>query len=206
VATGSGIDGNITMCDVLGTAIDYNNLAAQFDIASAAVQTLQTAGALATLNTAYTNILVAGSDAAVLTQITNANSAIATLYANPTYTATVSTLNTAWIAIATYLNKEKTYQVKAGIDYFTLVSGEQNSIVAFAQMLSQYGRECQTCGPYDFLQDIADTTTLAGQAMVGSLREGENQMKLAENRLSGPDIKPDTAPPVPPACGVEIAN
>ena len=206
VATGSGTDGNITMCDVLGTAIDYNNLAAQFDIASAAVQTLQTAGALATLNTAYTNILVAANDAAVLTQITNANSAIATLYANPTYTATVSTLNTAWIAIATYLNKEKTYQVKAGVDYFGLLPGEQNSIVAFSQMLSQYGRECQTCGPYDFLQNIADTTTLAGQAMVGSLREGENQMKLAENRLSGADIKPDPAPPVPPACGVEIAN
>jgi len=61
-----------------------------------------TASQLAALNTAYTNILSAANDAAVITQITNANAAIAALSASPY----VTTLNTAWTYMSNYLNLE----------------------------------------------------------------------------------------------------
>lgn len=205
IATGSGENGTITTCDVLGTAIDYNDLATLFGTVSAGIASLQTAGALGTLNTAYTNIAAAANDAAVLAEIANANSAITTLSANPVYAATVSSINTAWVAIATYLNQELTYQVRAGLNYFQLSTGEQTSILAFCQLLAQYGRDATECGPYSFLEDIADTATLAGQAMIGSLREGENQLQLAAASMPGPDIKPNTQPPVPPARVIPVA-
>lgn len=206
VATGTGPNGTLTTCDVLGTAIDYNDLSTLFVTVSTGITVLQAAGALATLNTAYNNIAVAANDAAVLTQIANANAAIYTLAINPVYTSTVNSINTAWIAIATYLNKEKTYQIKAGVDYFSLLAGEQVSVLSFCQMLSQYGRNATACGPYDFLQTIADTTTLAGQAMIGSLREGDNQQQLAQSSLTGPDIKPSAVLSPPAQRGVPVVN
>jgi len=206
VATGSGPDGNITICDVLGTAIDYHDLAALFATVSSGIQTLQDAGALATINTAYANISVALSDAAVLTQISNAESAIATLATNPSYTATVNAINLAWVAIATYLNREKTYQIKAGVDYFALIGGEQSSVLSFCQLLNQYGRDTTDCGAMDFLLQVADTTVLSGQALVGSLREAQTQQQLAAASMLGSDIKPSTELPVVPQRSVPVAN
>lgn len=206
VATGSGPDGTITTCDVIGTAIDYHDMATLFTTVSIGIAILQAAGVLASLNTAYTNITAAANDAAVITQINNANTAIAALAVNPTYASTVNSINTSWVAIASYLNAEKTYQIKAGINYFELLSDEKVSIMAFCQLLSQYGRNTQDCGAYDFLQTIADTATLAGQAMIGSLREGENQQQLASSSLPGPDIKPSADLPTPAQRSVPVVN
>lgn len=206
VATGTGPDGTITTCDVLGLAIDYMDLATLFDTVSTGIQTLQDAGALAAINTAYTNIAAAVNDAAVLTQITNAETAITTLSTNPTYTATVSSINTAWTSIVDYLNQEKTYQIAAGVNYFDLSEGEQNSAMAFSRLLSQYGRDTAVCGACSFLESVADTTTLTGQAIVACLREGQNQALLAASRLAGSDIKPSVELPVAPARFVPVAN
>ena len=135
----------------------------------------------------------------MITQIVNANAAIAALSASPY----VTTLNTAWTYMSNYLNLELGYQVKAGIDYFLLQPGEQTSVYAFVQSLSQYGRQCESCGPNQFLQEIADTTALGGQALVGSLREGENQMQLVKSSLANPEITlPPSTPPLDPECAV----
>jgi hypothetical protein len=247
IATGTGPDGAITTCDVLGLAYDHNDFATRLNTATTAINALQTtitagsfvvgqtytiisvgttnfiaigassntigvtftatgvgsgtgtASQLAALNTAYTNILSAANDAAVITQITNANAAIAALSASPY----VTTLNTAWTYMSNYLNLELGYQVKAGIDYFLLQPGEQTSVYAFVQSLSQYGRQCESCGPNQFLQEIADTTALGGQALVGSLREGENQMQLVKSSLANPEITlPPSTPPLDPECAV----
>ena len=199
IATGTGPDGAITTCDVLGLAYDHNDFATRLNTATTAINALQSAGSLNTLNTAYTTILAAANDAAVITQIVNANAAIAALSASPY----VTTLNTAWTYMSNYLNLELGYQVKAGIDYFLLQPGEQTSVYAFVQSLSQYGRQCESCGPNQFLQEIADTTALGGQALVGSLREGENQMQLAKSSLANPEITlPPSTPPLDPECAV----
>lgn len=179
VATGSGPNGVITTYDVLGLAIDNDDFATQLATATTAINALQTAGSLNTLNTAYTNIVLAANDAAVLTQITNANNAIAALSASPY----VTTLNTAWNYMANILNTQRGYQNSAGIDYFNLQAGEQSSIYGFVQNLSQYAQLTAAGDACEFLENIADTSTLTGQAIVGAMREGRNTPQLANAGL-----------------------
>jgi hypothetical protein len=193
-ATGTGPDGTITICDVIGTAIDHWDYASRLNTATTSVNALQTAGSLTALNNAYVAIASAANDAAVLTQISNANAAIAALSADPA----VPVLNTAWNYIANYLNREKGYQIQAGIDYFQLLAGEKVSVYALTQSLSQFGLQNQACGPNQFLQNVADETTLTGQAVVGALREAENQALLASANLAvniTPDAEPEVTPP-----------
>lgn len=175
IATGSGPDGVITTYDVLGLAIDNDNFATQLSTATTAINALQAAGSLNTLNTAYTNILVAGNDAAVLTQITNANNAISALSASPY----VTTLNTAWTYMANIMNKQRGYQNAAGVDYFNFQTGEQVSVYGFAQNLSQYAQLTAAGDACEFLENISDTTTLTGQAIVGAMREARNTQRLS---------------------------
>ena len=196
-ATGSGPNGTITTCDVLGTAIDYNNFAADLDTARTNIVSLQTASALTALNTAYTNIASAANDAAVLTQIGNANAAIAAIVGNPTYASQVAALNTAWNNIAGVLSQERTYQTRASIDYFNLQAGEQVSVFGFVQQLPQYALLTQQCGACEFLEEVSDTSTLGGQAIVGTMREGRNNKQFAGSQLSQ-DLTPSSEPAVTP--------
>ena len=248
-ATGTGPNGTITICDVIGTAIDHWDYASRLDTATAAVNALQTtinagsfvvgqnytilsigttdftligaasntvglkftatgigtgtgtASQLGALNNAYIAILSAANDAAVLTQISNANAAIAALSASPN----VSILNTAWNYIANYLNKEKGYQNQAGLDYFQLLAGEKVSVYALTQALGQFGTQNQACGPSQFLQNVVDQTTLIGQAVVGALREAENQAQLSAAGLAV-DITPSALSEVIPPNAVTPVN
>lgn len=202
VATGSGPNGVITTYDVLGTAIDANDFATRLQTAATAINALQTAGSLNTLNTAYTNILLAANDAAVLTQITNANAAIAALSASPY----VTTLNTAWTYIAGYLNTEKRYQIEAGVDYFNLLAGEKGSIYSFGQNLTQYAEQTAAGDACEFLQNIADTTVLGGQAIVGAMREARNTPILANASLLTTANQIPVDPPVAPIPAVTPVN
>jgi hypothetical protein len=174
VATGTGPCGALTTYDVIGLALDSNDFAARLNTATTAINTLQTAGSLATLNTAYTNILLAANDAAVITQINNANSAIAALSANPN----VTTLNTAWTYMANLMNISAKYTTQAGVDYFLLLAGDTNSTKSFVQNLPYYGRLTAEGDAAEFLENLADTATLGGQAIVGTMREGRNQERL----------------------------
>lgn len=196
-ATGTGPNGTVTFCDVIGTATDHWDFAARLTSTTAAINTLQTAGSLTTLNNAYIAITSAANDAAVLTQINNANAAIAALSADPQ----VPILNTAWNYIANYLNREKGFQNQAALNYFELVPDEKVSVYALSQSLGQFGTQCQACGPNQFLQDVVDQTTLTGQAVVGALREGQNQAQLAAAGLQV-DITPDATPEITLACAV----
>jgi hypothetical protein len=174
VATGTGNYNTLTMCDVLGIAIDYDDFAAQLNTATTAINTLQTAGSLTTLNTAYVNILTAANDAAVLTFIANANAAIAALAGN----AQVTILNTAWNYIANIMNKQAQWQSQAGVNYFVLQSGTTTSTYSLVESLPQFANDPSTCGAWDLLSQVFDTATLTGQAGVGSIREAYNQIRL----------------------------
>jgi len=195
LATGTGSDGNITTCDVIGLAVDHDDFATRLTTATTAINALQTAGSLATLNTAYTTMLAAGNDAAVLTQITNANNAISALSASPY----VTILNTAWTYMANLMNLSSKYTTEGAIDYFTFPAGDKISTMSFVQNLPQYGNQTDLCGPAAFLNSVADTTTLTGQAIVGAMREGKNNQCLGEARLNvntTPNPRP-TVTPVP---------
>jgi len=191
LATGSGPDGTITTCDVIGTAIDSGNIAAQLDIARSAMANIVTLVATNTanvtnINSAYAAIAVASSGADVVANIAKANGNIANIYANANVqvVSNVTVLNNAWSAIANVLSTEKTYQTSAGIDYFNLQAGEKVSTMSFVQQLPTYGTQTSSCGPAYFIEQIANTSIIGGQAIIGAMREGKNNRCLGEARLN----------------------
>jgi hypothetical protein len=193
LATGTGPNGTITTYDVLGLALDADDFAAQLNTATTAINALQGAGSLATLNTAYVNILSAVNDAGVITQIGNANAAIAALSADPN----VTILNTAWNYMANLMNLSAKYTSEAGTDYFNLPPGITTNVYSFVQNLPGYGLLTANGDAAEFLENIADTTTLGGQAIVGVMREGRNDVRLGVASLyntnqipSDPEIAP----------------
>lgn len=196
VAIGSGPNGEITIYDILGTALDYNDFATQLNAATAVINTLQTAGALTTLRSRYTTITAAASNATVITAIGNANSDISTIAGS--YATEVAALNSAWTAIATVLNTERGYQNAGGIDYFVTTTGTQTSIYSFVQNLPRYATETANEQSAEFLEAIADTTTLTGQAIVGSMIEARNTLRLgAANIASNANQIPSNPPLIP---------
>jgi hypothetical protein len=188
VATGSGPDGTITTCDVIGTAIDSSNIAAQLDIARSAMANIVSldAGNIGRINSAYTAIAAATSGTDVVANIAKANGNIANIYTNGTaaVVANVAVLNGAWSVIANVLSTEKTYQTKAGIDYTNLQAGEKVSTMGFVQQLPTYGTQTDSCGPAYFVGQIANTSIIGGQAIVGAMREGQNNQVLNAARLN----------------------
>jgi hypothetical protein len=196
-ATGSGTNDTITTYDVIGLAVDSDNFAGQLATVTTNIDTLQTAGALATLNTALTDIASAATNPQVITYIGNANAAIASIVGNPTYATEVAALNTAWDYMASILSQELTYQTNGGIDYFSLQANEQTSIMGFVQQLPQYGLDRIAGGACEFLEQVADTSILGGQAIVGSMREGQNNQRLRSAQLAQ-DTQPSSQPAIAP--------
>ena len=195
IATGTGPDGTITTCDVLGTAIDHNNLAAQFTIATTAINTLDGLGTLTALKTTYANMLSSANDAAMIAYIATANANIVTAVA--AQPALAVTLNTAFLAIAQSISNEQSLQTRAGIDYFDLVAGEQMSTMAFVQNLPTYAQLTASCEAAEFLETIADTTIVGGQAIVGSMREARNRTLIEGSNLFMSNNVPSDPPLVP---------
>ena len=198
VATGTGPDGTITICDVIGTAIDYNNLTAQLNSATTAINALNGLGALNNLKSRYVQILSESTNAGVITQIALANSDIATIVANPSYSSYVSALNTAFVTMAASLSSEKNYQIQGGLD-FSVPYTERSSVFAFVQNLPQYGTQVDACGPAYYLTETANISNVGGQAIVAVMRDGQNNQRLNAGRLGLNITAPDNlaVTPVP---------
>lgn len=199
LATGTGPNGTITLCDVIGTATDHNNLAVQFDLATATVNALQTAGALTALNTTYTNIVTRANDAQVISDIASANSNISSVVSG--YPAQTASLNTVWGYIANSVNQELAYQNQIPFNYFDVTAG-RGDIMAFSQNLTTYSQDCTDCGSQDFLNQIADTTTVGGQSLVAGLRTRANQDVLGESGVGILPFAIPENPPITPPCAV----
>jgi hypothetical protein len=207
LATGTGPDGTITTCDVIGTAINRGNLQIYLDAATSALQDIIDDGGAATLLDIYsrmanvadgsygdpvlgpvtvpvgagagtytTTFAVYAGDAALQVLIPLANTEIDSIIA--AYPSDTTTLNSNWNSLAEILDSEKGYQIECDLDYFALPAGNKTSVMSFIQTLPSYGLQGQACGPFDFLDQVADKTTLTGQAIEGSLCEGENQALL----------------------------
>ena len=181
IATGTGPEGTITTCDVLGTAIDYNNIAATFNTATATITALDDAGTLNALKATYAGMLTAANDAAMIAYIATANTDID----NVIIAAAGSTaaLNTAFVTIAQSISDEKALQIRAGINYFDLPPGEQTSVMAFVQNLAGYAQLTADCEAAEFLEQISDTSIVGGQALIGAMREARNKQYIQESNM-----------------------
>jgi hypothetical protein len=193
VATGTGPCGALTTYDVIGLALDSNDFASRLTDVADIIDGLGTG--LDDLSQIYIDMLSSANDAAMITLIANANAEIASI--SSVHPAQVTTLNTDWIYMANLMNLSAKYTTEAGIDYFLLQSGDKNSVYSFVQNLPNYGLITAEGDAAEFLQNIADTTTLGGQAIVGVMREGRNNARLSAAGLyntnqipSNPEISP----------------
>jgi len=193
MATGTGPDGTVTTYDVLGLALDTDDFATRLTDVADVIDGLGTG--LDDLSQIYIDMLSAANDAAMITLIASANAEIASI--SSVHPAQVTTLNTDWVYMANLMNLSAKYTTEAGIDYFLLQPGDKNSVYSFVQNLPNYGLLTANGNAAEFLENIADTITLGGQAIVGVMREGSNNARLSTAGLyntnqipSNPEIAP----------------
>jgi hypothetical protein len=92
-------------------------------------------------------------------------------------------------------------QIRAGIDYFNLIAGEQTSVMSFVQNLTAYAQLTAACQAAQVLENIANTATIGGQAIVGAMREARTADCLQNAGVFGATQVP-AAPVVTPSPAV----
>ena len=90
--------------------------------------------------------------------------------------AVVAIANSAWANISAQIVYENSSQTQANITSANLISGTSPSSLALN--LASYGTETEVGGASWFLESVANTTTLSGQAIVATMREARNQSRL----------------------------
>jgi hypothetical protein len=220
-ATGSGPNGQLRITDVIGAAAGAGYTQPITNCVSI-INSLTTAGTLSTLITVYQRMQntvdgiygdpVAGpvvvpagpgagtySDAATALDsglIPAAQTAIAAVQAaKPTET---TQLNTEFDNMAEKLISENANQTLAQINISNLLTSDRNSTDFFALALPEYGVDVAENGAAWYLEQVADLTTLGGQAIVGCLRQGRNAV-IFQTVGVGQDTKiPDVPTETPP--------
>ena len=218
-STGSGANGTITVSDVIGSLWGYN-VTSYLNSAAGSITSLPS-GATSTLLSIYNRMVnvtngvygspstgpitipagpAAGSyadgNAAMAALIVSANTEISSIAVS--YSSQCASINSDFDTIANQLYMESQYQSIGGVSYGSYQANSQPSITAFVQNLPRYGQNTEPNGTAYFLNQVADTDTLGGQAIVAVMREGVNSQQLNAAGL-GTDIKPASEPENPPA-------
>jgi hypothetical protein len=103
----------------------------------------------------------------------------------------VTSANSAWANIAAQLVLESTTQGQADIVYANLSAGFQ--VNSLASDIGQYGLDTNIGGAAWFFESVANTSTLGGQAIISSMREARNQVRLQNAGIGTDIIVDDTA-------------
>lgn len=90
--------------------------------------------------------------------------------------SSVAIADSAWSNIAAQIVRENNNQTQANVIPANILSG--TTPTSLALNLSSYGKETAVGGAAWFLESVASTSTLGGQAIVASMREVRNQGRL----------------------------
>jgi hypothetical protein len=115
--------------------------------------------------------------------------------------ADTTTLNDAFVGMAQHATQEIVNQGKASINLSTLTAGDQTSILALITSIPSLGTDVAVGQAAQFFEDIVDINSASGQAIIGAMREGRNQVQLSEVGINSYNIVPDvpeTPPPLAP--------
>lgn len=130
--------------------------------------------------------------------VVEANAEIVDLVA--TYPAQTTELNQLWDQMATQLTNEPINQAKAGLVWSELIPNSQSSLLSLILSLPDYGRDTAVGGLAQFFEALADTTTLAGQCIIGLFRQGATTPFLNSAGIyTNNNIPSDPNPPPPQA-------
>ena len=194
-ATGSGSANTLVLTDLLGAAVGVTYI----DQLTNVVTTINSLGnALANLTTIYTrmqdtvNSVYGNAVAGPVTipagfaagSYANADVAFSTalipnavieignvVTANPTKT---TSLNSEFNTMAQKVVSESNNLILATITIEELTTDDRSPVMSFVESLPDYGINKEQNGPVFFLEQVANLSTLGGQAIVGCLREGQN--------------------------------
>lgn len=112
---------------------------------------------------------------------------------NPTQYAS---LNSNWSNIVNQLNLEKSIQTKANLNFANLVPNSTESIYGFVLSLPSNGQDTSVGGSNQFIQAVADKTTIGGQAITGTLRQGQSNVSgTGVGTNSNVPVAPNPPPP-----------
>ena len=222
--TGTGTGNTLVLTDLLGAAVGVTYID-QLNNVVTTLNSLGNVGALANLTTIYTRMkntvngvygnavtgpvtipagygagTYANADVALSNAlISNAVVEIGNIVtAYPTQT---TSLNSEFNTMAQKVITENNNLTLATINIAGLTTDDRGPVMSFVESLPTYGLNKEQNGPVWFLEQVADLTTLGGQAIVGCLREGQN---LAI--LNNVGIGVDTAIPSEPSSPNPVAN
>lgn len=219
-AQGSGPDGTYLLTDFLGTATG-TNIDGWLQSSTSIIAARTTDGTLAGYIAVLDNILgtvdgsfgdpvlgpvtiPSGPGAGVYT---DANDALAVLIplANSAISSAATamgsdatTLNTNWSNICDQVVYETGNQSKASLQITNLIAGDQLSVLALTTNLGSIGLDTQEGMSAQFFEQIADTSIISGQAIIGSCREGRNNAEMDEASVKHDNIVPDQPAEPPP--------
>lgn len=220
LATGSGPLGTILLTDVLGTPTGVGVVEYLEPLNSTLAQLISN-NDLSALTDIYDRMLLlitgvygtpptitiptgtgAGSystyDAALQALITAADTEIGLVISSIGPQA--QDLNELWVDMSQHLSREISLQARASIDFDTYEGLGQNEITSFLVNLSGYGLNTQVGMSAQYLQNIANVSTAAGQAVIAAMRESRNNRALDAAGVAHDDSVPDTSPvPLPQA-------
>jgi hypothetical protein len=115
------------------------------------------------------------------------------------YPDQTANLNSNWSNMAVQINSEKSIQAQASVNFANLTPNSSSSIFGFVFSLPSYGQDTNVGGTAQFLEAVADKTTIGGQAIIATLRQGQST-------LNSTGIKPSTNIPSTPSTPPEQAN
>ena len=108
----------------------------------------------------------------------------------------VSSMNSYFNSMAQQVVQENNLQSLAQIDFANLVPNNNPSIYSLVYSLPVYGQQTEQGGQAQFWEGVANQSTFTGQAVVGALREGRNNIFLNNAGIATNSAVP--ADPNPP--------
>jgi hypothetical protein len=216
LAVGTGPLGSILLTDILGTPTGIG-VSEYLQPVNTILQAATSAGTLNNLGTIYsrmvslfagtygippTIVIPAGAgagsynkyDTALAALVSAADAEIGNVITALDTAATI--LNENWTSMAQHLSQELVLQSRAGIDFDTDPGLGQSEITSFITNLNAYGVNTQVGMSAQYLESIADISVQAGQAIIGAMREGRNNIRLDTANIGRDNQVPDT-PSVP---------
>jgi len=112
----------------------------------------------------------------------------------PTQTAQ---LNNSWVVMVAHLENEFSLQADSTINFGQYVAHSKTAMYGFIFGLPNYGQDTSIGGTAQYIEAVADTSTLTGQAIVGSMRQGQINTALTAsgiNTSNNPTIIPNPKP------------
>jgi hypothetical protein len=119
-----------------------------------------------------------------------AYSAIAVIVSNNANS--VANADSAWSNAAAQISGEFIFQSQAGLEFANLIPNQQPT--GLVNNLSSYGLDTEVGGPAFILESVANTATLGGQAIVSTMREARNQIRLQSAGVQTEIVVSDIVP------------